>query len=85
MYALKDVRVRSVSRNEKRQEVLLEMTLLEEADWVQVDGRIASIESVLGTKLRHRNYQVIVKFVPIDFNLELEKIRMVYKNGIDTF
>ncbi|KAF5327398.1 hypothetical protein D9619_004071 [Psilocybe cf. subviscida] len=83
MEAPVDVRVRTVSKNDKRQELLMEMTTEAGADWLRAEGRMARLEHVLGSKLRNRIYQVMVKFVPISFNPETEDQEVLSENGIE--
>lgn len=83
MGAPEDVQVQTVSKNKKRQEILMEMTTEAGADWLKADGRMACMEHVLGSMLRNRVYQTIIKFVPISFNPETDTQTLLTENGID--
>ncbi|KAF5327898.1 hypothetical protein D9619_004903 [Psilocybe cf. subviscida] len=83
MGAPADVRVRTISRNERRQELLMEMATEAGGDWLRAEGRMARLEHVLGSKLRDRAYQIIIRFVPVTFNPEIEKEAVLKENHID--
>lgn len=82
MGAPEDVQVRMVIKNERRQELLIEMTTEVGADWLKAEGWMARLEHVLGSTLHNRVYQTIMKFVPILFNLETDTQSLLLENGI---
>lgn len=83
MGAPEDVRVRTVSRNNKRKELLMEMATEAGANWLRTDGCMAHLEYVLGLKLHDRVYQIMVKFIPITFNPETKAQEVLEENRIN--
>lgn len=76
------IRIRMVTRNMRRNDMVLEMATDAGAAWIRSGDRMRELAEQLGGSVKERTYTVIVKFVPTIFDHEKELDEVTENNGM---